>query len=177
MITFQVTLAGKWGGLRTVTVEARSPESAKRKAAEQARPHEHVSGYAVPDRHDRDLLIEAQERKAARESKERREAALRAVRAEYHVLRTPEVEQGLNMVRKGLGDGTMAARTIDGLPGQPSKIAALVAFATYGGSHHVQHQFDRFNEVSELLAKVATNGTLTDRQATLLDEITTRRQA
>lgn len=41
---WRVTLAGKWGGLRSVTVQAASAEQACRKARELAYSHERVSG-------------------------------------------------------------------------------------------------------------------------------------
>jgi hypothetical protein len=84
------------------------------------------------------------------------------------------VISGLEMVRKGLGDGTMAAKPAPG-PGygsQPSKIAHLVAFAHIGGSHHVQAQFDRYIEASDRLAALATDQRpIADAQARRVDEI------
>lgn len=79
---------------------------------------------------------------------------LEQARAEYEATRTEAVNVGLEMVRKGLGDGTMARKP----DGAPSKIASLTAFAIIGGSDHVQAQFDRYIEASDRLARLATGG-------------------
>lgn len=65
------------------------------------------------------------------------------IRARYEATRTHEVRVGLELVQR-LG-GSMDPRE----DGQPCKIAHLVAFATLGGAHEVQAQFDRFMEASD----------------------------
>lgn len=83
---------------------------------------------------------------------------LEEARAEFEAARTPAVLAGLDMVKKGLGGGTMCAEPAPG-PGygpQPSKIAHLVAFATISGSHGVQAEFDRYIVASDRLARIST---------------------